>query len=445
MATTPAPLAAPSQLTHYLSVAVPARLADEGARIGLVLLALQRTHSASLGGALVAALMIPHVVAAPVLGALADRVRRRKLFHASCLLTYGLGLAATALTVGRLPAGYALALVAATGCAAPLVTGGLTSLLGELVPPDRLSRAFSIDSTSYNLAGICGPAVAAALSAAAGPASALVVLGAAGVFAAGAMATLRLAPRPGTRERSARLRPADLATGALELLKNPPLRAVTWASSAGQIGIGALPVLTALLAKQYDAGWAAGGLMTAFAAGALAGSLIYAVRPWTETHPERVVLACLLTTGPPLALAAVRPSLALTALLFALSGVCTGPLFSALLAARERYAPTAVRTQIFTLGAGLKSTAAAGGAAVAGALGGLGTSTLLLAAAACQLLATGLGAALLATRRDARVSRASEDFRADESSGSRRARTAAPRTTESRNTTEPRTPWENGT
>lgn len=399
MAPTATPTPATPRLAHYLGVAVPARLADEGARIALVLLALQRTHSAGLGGALVAALMVPHVVAAPVLGALADRVRRRRLFHASCLLGYGAGLAAAALAVGRLPTGWTLALVAGAGCCAPLVTGGLTSLLGELLPAAVLVRAFSIDSTSYNLAGICGPALAAGLSTAVGPGFALAALGVTAALGGLVMTTLPLARRNGLPGRAERLRAADLAAGMLELVRNVPLRAVTWSSSAGQVGIGALPVLTALLAERYRANWAAGGLMTAFAIGALAGSLVYAVRPWSVAHPERVVPPCLAATGAPLALAASRPALAITAALFALAGACTGPLFSALLAARERYAPADVRTQVFTLGAGLKSTAAAGGAALAGGTGGLGTGVLLSAVAASQLLAGIFGAALLIGRR----------------------------------------------
>ncbi|MCT9089710.1 hypothetical protein N4G70_12615 [Streptomyces sp. ASQP_92] len=105
-------------------------------------------------------------------------------------------------------------------------------------------------------------------------------------------------------------------------------------------------------------------------------------------------------TGLPLALAATNPALGVTAALFALAGACTGPLFSALLAAWERYAPTAFRTQIFTLGAGLKSTTAAAGAAVAGAVSVIGTGALLFAVAACQVLATLLGATLLTTGRN---------------------------------------------
>ncbi|WP_420310358.1 MFS transporter [Streptomyces sp. YS-B37] len=389
-----APVAAPTAC--YLGVAVPARLADEGARVALVLLALAREHSASLGGLLVAALMVPHVVAAPVVGALADRVRRRRLFHGLGLAAYGTGLAATAWALGRLPTALVLFMVLAAGCCAPLVTGGLTSLLGELLPERALTRAFSIDSTTYNLAGILGPALAAMLAATIGPGTALFALGVAALTGACAVALLRLPVRPPTRHRTtAALRPAVLAAGAREILSNPPLRSVTWASSIGQIGIGGLPVLAALLATERHTGWAAGGLMTAFAGGAMVGSLTYAVKPWTRTRPERVVLLCLPLTALPLALAACVSGVALTTALFVMAGWATGPLFSALLTARERYAPQPLRTQIFTLGAGLKSTAAAAGAAGIGALAGLGAAPLLGMAAATQILAAGIGVILL--------------------------------------------------
>nr|WSY58121.1 hypothetical protein OG999_11225 [Streptomyces sp. NBC_00886] len=75
---------------------------------------------------------------------------------------------------------------------------------------------------------------------------------------------------------------------------------------------------------------------------------------------------------------------------------------STLLTARERYAPPPLRTQIFALGAGLKSTAAAAGAAGIGALGGLGAAPLLGMAAAAQMVAAGLGAVLLTHGRTPR-------------------------------------------
>ncbi|MER6690237.1 MFS transporter [Streptomyces minutiscleroticus] len=398
MAGTAASPPAATSLVRYLSVAVPARLAAEGARVGLVLLAVEREHDAGLGGLLVAALMIPNVVAAPLAGALADRARRRRLFQGLGLAVYGIGLAVAAYALGRVPLAWVLVLVAAAGCCAPLITGGLTSLLAELVPKEVLGRAFSIDSTTYNLAGICGPALATALAAAIGPGGAVSALGAASVLGGLAVALLRLPARSPSDHRPQALRPAVLAAGAREVLVNPPLRSVTWSSSIGQAGVGALPVITALLAAEHQAHWMTGGLMTAFAVGALAGSLTYAVKPWSRSRPERVVLLCLLLTAPPLALAAGASGVLLTTALFAVAGWCTGPLFSALLAARERYAPARLRTQIFTLGAGLKSTAAAAGAAAVGAASHLGPAPLLLITAFLQVAAALVGNVLLRRR-----------------------------------------------
>lgn len=55
-------------------------------------------------------------------------------------------------------------------------------------------------------------------------------------------------------------------------------------------------------------------------------------------------------------------------MLFALFGLATGPCTGALFTARNDHAPERLRAQIFTLGAGVKTTAAAAGAALAGAL-----------------------------------------------------------------------------
>ena len=58
----------PGSMRRYLAAAVLVRLADEGSRVVLVLLALQRTGSATVGGLIVAAFVFPHVVAAPWAG-----------------------------------------------------------------------------------------------------------------------------------------------------------------------------------------------------------------------------------------------------------------------------------------------------------------------------------------------------------------------------------------
>jgi hypothetical protein len=86
----------------------------------------------------------------------------------------------------------------------------------------------------------------------------------------------------------------------------------------------------------------------------------------------------------------VQPVLAV---LFAVAGVADGPLFGALLTARQHWSPPELRSQVFTLGAGAKITAAALGAALAGTLAGGSTGGQLAVAGAVPLLAAAVGAA----------------------------------------------------
>lgn len=383
-------------LVRYLQVALLVRLASEGARVALVVLAVDRTRSTGFGGALIAALLVPSVVAAPLVGAVADRVRPRRLFHASFLVFYGTGLGAIAMLVGRVSAPVVLVVASAAGCCTPLLTGGLTSLLSDLLPPTALSRAFSLDAVSYNLAGIAGPALASALASSTGPARALLVLGAGAAVGGLIVFALPLSPHAG---RTHALRPADLGAAAALLVRDPPLRSLTWASGVGQLGIGALPVVCVLLAARYQTPWAAGGLMTAMALGSLTGSLAYAWRPWGSRRPEWIVIIMLFTTGAALASVPCVDNVAAAAGGFALAGCCTGPLFAALLTGRDRYAPPTTRTQVFTLGASIKSTFAAGGAALAGGWQPAGSGSLVFAVAGCQVVAAVLGALLLRGRQ----------------------------------------------
>lgn len=378
-------------LPRYLTGAVLVRLGDEGARVALVLLALEKAASPALGGQLVAALMVPHVVAAPLAGALADRVRRRRLFHATALVLYGIALAGCALLVGRAPAAVPLLVAVLGGCVAPLVTGGLTSLLGEVVEPARRQRAFALDSTTYNLAGICGPALVAALAVVSGAVIAMLSLAVAAVVSGVLLAGLPLADR-----RDAPPKRPNLTGGVMALWRSKPLRAVTFASSVGQLGIGALPLAATALAAHHGNTAAGGALISAFAAGALAGSLIYAQKPVGTSRPDRVVLVSLFATAIPFAVVPLVPGTVPAAALFAAAGFFTGPAFSALLVIRDREAPTEVRAQVFTIGAGVKSAAAGLGAVAAGAIAN-GTP-LVLGVAACHVLAVVCGALVLRRR-----------------------------------------------
>jgi hypothetical protein len=102
--------------------------------------------------------------------------------------------------------------------------------------------------------------------------------------------------------------------------------------------------------------------------------------------------------GVPLALAATVHSVALTAALFALSGLFTGPFAAALFLARNQLAADAIHTQVFTIGAGLKVAASALGAGLMGFAAHLPASAQLLLVAASPIVAGITGGVLLRHR-----------------------------------------------
>src|SRR3954469_20484247 len=177
-------------LVHYAVAAVLVRGADEGARVALVLLALERTRSTALGGLLVGALLVPHVVAAGVVGAAADRSRRPLRLVAVASAGFAAALIVAALTVGRLPTVVVLVVLLAGGCCGPALLGALSSRLPTLVAPGEAPRAFGVDATTYSAAGILGPAVGGLVADRASTGAAALVLGAGALVGAGAVAAL---------------------------------------------------------------------------------------------------------------------------------------------------------------------------------------------------------------------------------------------------------------
>jgi MFS family permease len=173
---------------------------------------------------------------------------------------------------------------------------------------------------------------------------------------------------------------------------------VTLTSSLGQIGPGGLAVVAAVLATSQHKPAGSGLLLTAVAVGAFIGSLLWTWRPIAVDHAPLVTAISMIGIGVPIAIAAAAPSLEATAVLFGLSGVFIGPFGSALFLSRTQYAGPAVRTQVFTIGAGLKVTASALGAALIGFAAGLPAATQLLLVASSPLLAGVLGTVLLTFR-----------------------------------------------
>ncbi|MFD3695451.1 MFS transporter [Streptomyces sp. NPDC058646] len=375
-------------LWRYLAAALAARFASEGMGMAVVLLALERTGSAAYGAFVLTAWLAPHVLAAPLAGAAAARSRRPRLFHVGALAGFTAAVAALALLLGRAPAAVVFAVAVCGGACGPMVTGGLSSLVPDLVPagPGR-DRAYGWDAATYNAAAVTAPAAVSLVAALVSAAPAAAVLAASGTLAAVLAAGLPYgAPEAGPHRGSPGTGPAaGLGAGLAALWRVRELRAVTAATTLAFVGIGSLTTTSVLLAAGFGRPGAGGVLVTAFAVGALAGALT--LGRLTSVESGRLVRWALAGTGAALAAAAFAPSVAVMAALFAVAGVCDGPLLSATLRIRSEYAPAGARTQVFTLGAGLKLTAASAGAALVGFAAAAPPRALLAAIAGLQLAA----------------------------------------------------------
>jgi MFS family permease len=142
-----------------LTSATVSRLADGAASIALVLVVIARTHDARLAGLVVAAFTVPTLVSGPVLGAYLDRMRARHLLFAGNQLMLAGTLTGVVVLAGHTPALVLIGLGLCAGLTAPVLTGGFSSLVPLVVPPGSLPRANALDSASYNIAGLAGPAM----------------------------------------------------------------------------------------------------------------------------------------------------------------------------------------------------------------------------------------------------------------------------------------------
>lgn len=364
-------------LVLYLIGASLVRLADEGARVALVFLAVEKGSGAGEGGVLTAAFLVPHVIAAPALGNLIDRSRAPMLVAALGILTAALSLIAAGLLLGRAPVALVAAMLFVGGCGGPAITGGLSSQLAGFVEADQVPRAFGFDGLTYNIAGIVGPALAAGIV---GLASAeIATLSLAALAVAGGLTLMALR---GPSQREAPANPTSLLGGLRAIAADRLLWATTLANAVAQIGMGALPVVLvgalAAVAEPERAGW----LLSVMAVGAVAGSLLWIWRPAPLERAPRVIAAASVLTGLSVAsLAPIGPASGWAMACFALAGAASAMAIGATFLVRDAGSPDEARAQVFGLAAGAKVTAGALGAALGGAFLSLPAPLLWVGAA----------------------------------------------------------------
>jgi MFS family permease len=371
----------------YVWVATSLRLASAGTAAAFPVLAVQELHSLALGGALVAASLAPSILAAPLAGALLDRSRHpTRLVLLSGAVTAA-ALAMTAL-LGIVPTVLIVVALVAAGVTTPFFMGGLSSFVSDAVPGTP-ERAFGVDALTYNIGSVAGPALAAGVIALGSARVATVVLAVVAAVGVAGCAILRLPPHPEHPGRAGMLR--EIVRGSRYLATHRPIAAVTLSGALSQLGQGALPIAAvgiALVATR-DAGGAA-WVITGFAVGALVGSLAVTAWPIRRVPPVVVMATAWVITGVLTLAAAVPLGLPVAIALVSLSGVATGPGVTAMLLLRTRHSLRDLRSQVFTVAAGVRATGAALGAGLAGLLPSAQAPLLLVLIGLCWLVSAGV-------------------------------------------------------
>ncbi|MEZ2390539.1 MFS transporter [bacterium RCC_150] len=349
----------------YLAASVPPRMASAGAAVALPILAVEQLNDVAIGGLLVAASLGPSVLAAPLVGTALDRARRPGMLVAASGLLTAAAFAVTAF-VGQVPLGIVFAFLVVAGAVSPFYMGGLSSFVAGAIPDG--SRAFAYDALSYNVSAVAGPALVAVFAAFLPAQATLWMLAMAAAL--GGVAVRAVGLRPHVRTGDSPWKAIKL--GLHRIFRHRPLAVVTVSSTLTQLGQGGLAIAAVALSIERIGSAAEGAtVVTSFAVGSLLGALYETARP-SRWSANVVMMAGFLATGFLTIAAAFDLGIVWTIITIGLSGIFTAPTAAAMLSLRNRHSPSHLKSQIFTVSAGFRASASAGGAALAATATGLG-------------------------------------------------------------------------
>lgn len=243
----------------------------------------------AVGGVLIAA-AVPIVLIGPLAGVYVDRWDRRRTMMIMDALRVGIVLALLVVpAVGdRLSVTAQLSLVyagvALSSGAAQFFNPARFGLLGAVVEPSDQARAGALFQTSYSVAAVVGPPIAAPLLFSVGVQWAIAVNAASFVASFLALQAIRLRPaavQVSEADVAAGEAPSrvgflhEMADGFRFFVRSPVLRAAGTAVTIAMLGVGALNALDVFFVTdnlRVDASWL-GTLGGAFGVGSVIGAL----------------------------------------------------------------------------------------------------------------------------------------------------------------------------
>jgi MFS family permease len=363
-------------------------LGDGMTLVALVWLVLERTGSALDVGWLTFAYAAPVVLGGLGAGVLLDRFDPRTVMAWDSL---GRGLLMGSVPVlellGGVPTWWLFVVAAGYGLLKMVPLAGVPALIPRLLDDDDLTTGNALESISYGVAGIAGPALAGVLIAAIG-APAVIGLDAATYFVF--LACLLLMRRPPSavradaedRGHAARPRGLGLGAAAKVVIASPAIVATTLMFMAANVGEGIFAVVMPIYALEALGGTAAeyGAILAVFSVGPLAGSIVVGALS-TPVRLGRAIAAAQAVAGVVLLGFLARPDLLPSLALAGVFGLAGSPLTIWAQTLRMRIIPPDLRGRVFAILRTLMQSTAPVGGIVAGVLvSGAGIEAALVAA-----------------------------------------------------------------
>jgi MFS family permease len=371
------------------------------------LVLLLTANSAAAIGITTGLQFLPFLLLSPVAGLVADRVPKRLLLQftnvAMAVPAILLGLLAI---TGTAQAWHVYVLAFVLGVGSAFDAPARQSFVSEIVAPDDLTNAVGLNSASFNVARIVGPAVAglsiAALGAGAAATGWVILVN--GLSFAAPVLTLHLLDRRAlTSPEPVSRKPGAIRAGVAYVRSRPDLMLILGiVFFTGTFGLN-FQMTSALMATQvYGKGPTEFGLLATFlAVGSLAGSLIAARR--TRVRHRSIVLAAI-TFGAIEVAAGLMPSYVLFAVLCPLMGLCALTMITSANAFMQLHTDPGMRGRVMALYMMIFIGGTPFGAPAIGWVGEVFGARWTLIAGGLLTMAGVAGSALLYLRTQRRVS-----------------------------------------
>jgi len=277
-------------------------------------------NNATAVGVVMALQFGPHILLLPLTGFAADHLDRRKLLIATqglmALLALGLGI----LTVGgliRLWHVYIFAFM--HGCVTAFDSPARQTFVSELVPESELANAVALNSTSFNLARMIGPAMAGLLIATLGCGWAFLINSASFVAVIVSLSLLRSKELLHQSMRSLRS-PSSFTEGFRYVATRADIKAVLlMLFLIGTFGLNFTIFISTMSVSVFHGDAGQYGLLTSIMAlGSVAGALLSARR--AKSHISLLLIGAMVF-GAGCTLAAIMPDYRLFAIALIMIGI----------------------------------------------------------------------------------------------------------------------------